>query len=334
MRRYAAPMEGITGYVYRNAHHRVFGGVDRYFTPFLSPGKKRGLRSRELNDVLPEHNEGVPVVPQILTNDWEDFLHTAEILREFGYEEVNLNLGCPSGTVAAKKRGAGFLGYPEELDLFLGRIFDGTDMGISVKTRIGVERPEEFERLLAIYRKYPLRELIVHPRVLRDGYANTPDLPAFLQALEDSPLSRLLQRGSVQQGGGPGIFQVLPPGGEGHVRPGAHRGCGAGGGAGRRGAGREGSGDDGGALSGISRGDSPGLLPDHVRGSERAVQDEGALVLHASPLPGQRILREEDPEGGHGGGVQPVGGEAPERAGDSAAGPRNCPSIFFQNRIK
>ena len=95
MRRYAAPMEGITGYVYRNAHHRVFGGVDRYFTPFLSPGKKRGLRSRELNDVLPEHNEGVPVVPQILTNDWEDFLHTAEILREFGYEEVNLNLGCP-----------------------------------------------------------------------------------------------------------------------------------------------------------------------------------------------------------------------------------------------
>ena len=187
MRRYAAPMEGITGYVYRNAHHRVFGGVDRYFTPFLSPGKKRGLRSRELNDVLPEHNEGVPVVPQILTNDWEDFLHTAEILREFGYEEVNLNLGCPSGTVAAKKRGAGFLGYPEELDLFLGRIFDGTDMGISVKTRIGVERPEEFERLLAIYRKYPLRELIVHPRVLRDGYGNTPNLPAFLQALEDSP---------------------------------------------------------------------------------------------------------------------------------------------------
>ena len=187
MRRYAAPMEGITGYVYRNAHHRVFGGVDWYFTPFLSPGKKRGLRSRELNDVLPEHNEGVPVVPQILTNDWEDFLHTAEILREFGYEEVNLNLGCPSGTVAAKKRGAGFLGYPEELDLFLGRIFDGTDMGISVKTRIGVERPEEFERLLAIYRKYPLRELIVHPRVLRDGYGNTPDLPTFLQALEDSP---------------------------------------------------------------------------------------------------------------------------------------------------
>ena len=92
MKRYAAPMEGITGYIYRNAHHRVFGGVDKYFTPFLSPGKKRSLRSRELGDILPEHNQGVPVVPQILTNDWEDFLHTAEILKEFGYEEINLNL--------------------------------------------------------------------------------------------------------------------------------------------------------------------------------------------------------------------------------------------------
>lgn len=185
--RYAAPMEGITGYLYRNAHRRVFGGADKYFTPFLAPGKKRGLRSRELSDILPEHNEGVPAVPQILTNDWEDFLHTADILKEYGYREINLNLGCPSGTVVTKKRGSGFLAFPEELDQFLDRIFSGTDMKISVKTRIGMESPEEFGPLLESFCRYPISELIVHPRVQKDGYRNTPDRKAFSMALERAP---------------------------------------------------------------------------------------------------------------------------------------------------
>ena len=184
MRIYAAPMEGITGYIYRNAHFRWFGGVDRYFTPFIVPGKKRGFRSRELNDILPAHNEGVPVTPQILTNDSEDFLHTAAILRDYGYEEVNLNLGCPSGTVVSKGRGSGFLAVPEELDGFLERIFSGTEMNISIKTRIGLEEPEEFDRLLEIYKKYPIRELTVHPRVQRDLYRNEPRWQVFAKALE------------------------------------------------------------------------------------------------------------------------------------------------------
>lgn len=187
VKRYAAPMEGITGYICRNAHHRVFGGVDKYFTPFLSPGKKRSLRSRELGDILPEHNQGVPVVPQILTNDWEDFLHTAEILKEFGYEEINLNLGCPSGTVTAKKRGAGFLACPEELDRFLDQVCAGTDRKISVKTRLGVESPEEFGPLLEIFCRYPLSELIVHPRVQKEGYRGTPHREEFHRALLEAP---------------------------------------------------------------------------------------------------------------------------------------------------
>lgn len=184
MRVYAAPMEGITGYIYRNAHARWYGGADRYFTPFIVPGKKRGFRSRELNDILPEHNEGVPVVPQILTNDWEDFLHTAEILKDYGYDEVNLNLGCPSGTVVSKGRGSGFLAFPQELDRFLDRIFSGTDMKISVKTRIGRDDPEEFGPLLDIFRKYPIWELTVHPRVQKDFYKNRVRWEVFAEAVK------------------------------------------------------------------------------------------------------------------------------------------------------
>lgn len=179
MRIYAAPMEGITGYIYRNAHFHRYGGADRYFTPFIVPAKKRSFRSRELNDILPEHNEGVPVIPQILTNDWEDFLHTAAILKDYGYEEVNLNLGCPSGTVVSKRRGSGFLAFPRELDEFLDRIYSGAEVRISIKTRIGLEDPEEFPALLDIFRKYPVSELIIHPRVQRDYYRRPVRPEAF-----------------------------------------------------------------------------------------------------------------------------------------------------------
>lgn len=183
MRYYMAPMEGLTGYVYRNAFHRHFGGVDKYFTPFLANKK---LSHREQNDILPEHNAGMEVVPQILANRAEDFLCIAGELKKYGYGSVNLNLGCPSGTVTAKGRGAGFLSLPEELDAFLGEIFDACELNISIKTRIGSRSAGEWERLLAIYEKYPLDELIIHPRVLRDYYKNTPNLEAYACAAERS----------------------------------------------------------------------------------------------------------------------------------------------------
>ncbi|HCR83146.1 MAG TPA: diguanylate cyclase, partial [Lachnospiraceae bacterium] len=100
---------------------------------------------------------------------------TAHKLQQYGYGEVNLNLGCPSKTVVAKGRGSGFLAFPDKLDAFLEEIFEHTDMKISIKTRIGKESPEEFERLLGIYNQYPLEELIIHPRVQMDFYKNTPN---------------------------------------------------------------------------------------------------------------------------------------------------------------
>lgn len=183
---YFAPMEGITGYVYRRIHRECFPGMDKYFTPFLTPSQKKAMMPRENRDVLPENNQEVPLVPQILTNCAEDFIKTARNLQEYGYEEVNLNLGCPSGTVVSKKKGSGFLEFPEELHGFLEVIFQNLDMKISIKTRIGKEEEEEFSGLLKIYNEYPLEELIIHPRVQKDYYKNRPRMEVYKEAVSGS----------------------------------------------------------------------------------------------------------------------------------------------------
>lgn len=184
---YFAPLEGITGYIYRNAFHDYFTGIDKYFTPFLSPNQNRALNPKEIRDVLPENNKGMYVVPQILTNRGDFFLRAAEELGEkYGYGEVNLNLGCPSRTVVTKGKGAGFLAKPEELDAFFQEIFREVKGRVSVKARIGMDEPKEFRHLMEIFNKYPLCELIIHPRVQKDYYNNTPNWEAFEEAVDTS----------------------------------------------------------------------------------------------------------------------------------------------------
>jgi len=183
MKYYLAPMEGITGYIYRNSYEKLFNNIDKYFTPFIVTNKGTSLKTRELRDVLPENNKGMNIVPQILTNDSEGFIITSRKLQQFGYNEVNLNLGCPAGTVVSKNRGSGFLAKREELDMFLEEIFKIDDMKISIKTRIGKDSPEEFYELIKIYNKYPLEELIIHPRTQKDFYGNKPNLEVFKDAL-------------------------------------------------------------------------------------------------------------------------------------------------------
>lgn len=187
MKYYLAPMEGLTTYTFRMAYHKHYKDFDTYFTPFLA---NKNLNSRELNEILPEHNDGMHLIPQILTNRSDEFLSITKRIAEYGYDTVNLNLGCPSGTVVAKKRGSGFLGEPYELDRFLDEIFEKCPLRISVKTRIGIDCTEEWEDILKIYRKYPLSELIVHPRLQKEFYKGTPHREAYALAREmlDCPL--------------------------------------------------------------------------------------------------------------------------------------------------
>ena len=186
MKLYLAPLEGITGHIYRNAHATFFTPLDKYFTPFVAANSSGKFSSREWADVNPEHNQGINVVPQILTNQVEDFIATAKALAALGYKEVNLNLGCPSGTVVSKYRGSGFLAKPEALDYFLDQIYTLSPVSISIKTRIGKDEPEEFAQLLAIYNKYPIEELTIHPRVQKDYYKNKPRMQVFAEALRES----------------------------------------------------------------------------------------------------------------------------------------------------
>ena len=186
MQIYFAPLEGITGYIYRNAFSRYFGKTNKFFTPFLTPGGKKGLSAKERADILPEHNCGMTLVPQLLTRNAEDFLRAATELEAYGYREVNLNLGCPSGTVVGKGRGAGMLADPDALQGFLDEVFSHVKVEVSVKTRIGLEDPAEWEELLRIFNRYPLKELIVHPRLRSDYYNGNPDLDAFAYALRES----------------------------------------------------------------------------------------------------------------------------------------------------
>ena len=167
MKLYLAPMEGLTGYVFRNAYHKYYEPMDKYFTPFVS---HLGLSHRELEDVLPEHNTGMYTVPQILTNKASDFLNIADKLEHMGYSELNLNLGCPSGTVIKKKRGAGMLSDLPMLEAFLTEIYEKCTLKVSIKTRLGMDAPEEWPLIREIYSKFPVHELIIHPRVQKDLY--------------------------------------------------------------------------------------------------------------------------------------------------------------------
>ena len=196
MKYYLAPLEGITTYVYRNAYHKYFRKMDKYFTPFIVPHKEKRFNTRELKELSPEHNSGLFVVPQLLTNNAEDFLKTANDIVQMGYNEINLNLGCPSKTVVTKKKGSGFLEYPEELDRFLDEIYTKADFKISIKTRIGKDSPDEFHKLLEIYNKYPIEELTIHPRIQTDYYNNKPNLGIYAEAYKESK-NKLCYNGDI-----------------------------------------------------------------------------------------------------------------------------------------
>lgn len=195
---YMAPLESVTTWIYRQAHAKIYGRLDKYFIPFLEPHEKRDFKTRELQEILPEHNENIYAVPQILTNRSEGFIKLAKALKDWGYEEANLNLGCPSKTVVTKGKGSGFLAKPEELERFLTEIFDALsgEVKISVKTRIGKEDPEEFPALLKMFNKYPMEELIIHPRVQKDGYGNVSRLE-FYELAEKQSVNPLCYNGDL-----------------------------------------------------------------------------------------------------------------------------------------
>ena len=186
MKYYFAPLEGLTDSIYRRLHHKYFSGIDRYYTPFFSPTVHRALTAREKRELPPAEDLDVQVIPQILTKSAADFIWMSTVCRDRGYSQINLNLGCPSGTVTAKGKGSGMLRDPDTLQSFLDEIFDGIVLPVSIKTRLGYSDGEEFFRLLEIFNRYPIAELIIHPRVRQDFYQNNVRMDLFEYAQKNS----------------------------------------------------------------------------------------------------------------------------------------------------
>ena len=189
MKIYFAPLEGITTYIFRNTYNEIYGHVDKYFAPFISPSEKCAVTPKERRDLDPGNNKGMYLVPQILTCKSDCFIEAAKELCDMGYREINLNLGCPSGTVCAKGKGAGFLPETLALQRFLDDIYSyaGSEgLKISVKTRLGFFDPEEFYDLVEIFNGYPVSELIVHPRIRSDFYKGEIRKEFYAYAVEHS----------------------------------------------------------------------------------------------------------------------------------------------------
>lgn len=179
-----APMEGIAHHLYRRAQAACFKKADEYFMPFICP-KNKALTNRERSDINPDNNRGMQAIPQVLTNDADSFLWAADLLQSLGYGEVNLNLGCPSSTVTRKGRGAGFLAFPEKLEQFLDTVFARCPLPISLKSRLGMENLEEFAPLLSLFDRYPVKRLILHPRLRREQYAGETHMEQYRYAVQN-----------------------------------------------------------------------------------------------------------------------------------------------------
>ena len=182
MNYYLAPMEGITGYAFRNAYRTTFEEFNGYFTPFIPTGN---YSKKTLREIAPENNEGINLVPQVLAGRVDDIVELTNSLKEKGFNEININLGCPSGTVTAKKRGSGMLKYPDELESFLKSLFENTDSKISVKTRVGFDNVDEWKRIVEIYQKFDFSNMTIHPRLRSDFYGNTLRIECFDYAYEN-----------------------------------------------------------------------------------------------------------------------------------------------------
>lgn len=201
-----APMEGLTDTVYRRTHYQHFCGVSKYYIPFVSPTQHRVFTPKELRAIGPEYNTGIPTVPQILAKDAGHFLWAAGEIAAMGYDEVNLNIGCPSGTVTAKGKGAGMLRDLYALDSFLNEVCSKSPIAVSVKTRIGFDSPDEWQEILEVLSEYPLKELIIHPRTRQGFYKAGTLCPASFKAATETGMA-LVYNGDLFTAGDCSVIQ-------------------------------------------------------------------------------------------------------------------------------
>jgi len=193
---YLAPLRGFTDNIFRNTFNRHFNGFDAAVAPFISTTETARAKPSHLKDVLPENNPAMPIIPQIIGNNPAGFVPLAEQLFEMGYSTVNWNLGCPYPMVAKKQRGSGLLPFPEKIDAFLEKTLSCIPNRMSIKARLGRNKPDEIFQLLPIFNRYPLEEIVIHPRTGKQMYGGAPDLAAFENCIS-STHHRIVYNGDI-----------------------------------------------------------------------------------------------------------------------------------------
>ncbi|MBO5079745.1 MAG: tRNA-dihydrouridine synthase family protein [Bacteroidaceae bacterium] len=173
-----APLQGYTDDVYRRIHHELMGGIHTYYTPFLRM-EGGGVRSKDMRDIRPEFNEGVPVVPQIIVKSMKEFEFLTKIVKEKGYDRVDINMGCPFPLQAKHGRGSGLLAHVDIIEEIAKAIASKSELKFSVKMRLGWENVDEWRPVLDILNEIPLEQITLHPRIGTQQYKSTVNMEAF-----------------------------------------------------------------------------------------------------------------------------------------------------------
>ncbi len=175
-----APLHGITSHTFRNTLCRHFGGIDFFMAPFLPAQPAGKFRPKVWQDIAPENNTALPLVPQLMGNRPEHFVDTTRMLNEhFGYERFNINIGCPSSPVVRHRRGCGLMPHPDSVEEIVAEVTKATPFHLSLKMRLGLHSADEGRQLLTRLNDYPLDFLVIHPRLGVDLYEGTPDWDTF-----------------------------------------------------------------------------------------------------------------------------------------------------------
>jgi len=182
----SSPLQGFTDFRFRNAFHKYFGGIDTFYSPYIRLNGKLVIKSSYERDILPENNSTLEVIPQIITNDADEFVFVAKYVQSLGYKELNWNLGCPYPMVAKCGMGSGLINNTSQIEHILDRAHGETDIIVSMKMRMGYEEPTEILNVFPILDKYPIKNVAIHARIGKQLYKGGVDLESFQRCLDVS----------------------------------------------------------------------------------------------------------------------------------------------------
>lgn len=192
----SSPLQGFTDFRFRNAVHTYFGGIDTYYAPYIRLNGKHVIKSSYHRDLLPENNQGLEVIPQIITNDADEFLFVSKYVQELGYKELNWNLGCPYPMVTKCGMGSGLISNTEKINQILNKVHGESDITVSMKMRLGYDTTDEILDVFPILEKYPIKNVAIHARIGKQLYKGGVHLEAFQQCIETTKL-KLYYNGDI-----------------------------------------------------------------------------------------------------------------------------------------